>query len=615
MADKRPLDEDEKSEDEEWVGPMPSEAVQPKKRKVLEYEQVYLRNLPSAEAYEISYMHRDVITHIAMAATDFLVTASCDGHVKFWKKKEDDGIEFVKHFRAHLGAVMDLSVSCNGELCCTIADDKTLKVFDVVSFDMINMVKLDYVPSRCCWIFSPGDPIPAVAIAEMDANMIRVYHGQGGAEPIKVLDALHMKPVSLIKYNVAADTVVSMDTSGMLECWTGPRYDYEHPKCLQWEYKTDTDLYEFMKCKTIALDIAFSPDGKIMAAICKDRKVRLFKFLTGKITKVLDDSLHHFSKLQESTSELPNMEFGRRIAMERELERSPAFAHSSITFDSSGHFILYATMMGVKVINLTTNRCVKFLGKLENARFLQIALFQGTVKKAQAAHTLEMEASDNPALRGLDLDPCLFCTAFKKNRFYVFSRREPLETKDADQDRDVLNEKPTKEEIATATENTVFSRLGNTATIHTSMGDIMLKLFPKECPKAVENFCVHSREGYYNGHVFHRIIKSFMIQTGDPQGNGTGGESIWGGEFEDEFHPTLRHDRPYTVSMANAGPDSNGSQFFITVAPTPWLDNKHTVFGRATHGMETVQKISSVRTDPKTDKPLDEITIINITIR
>lgn len=125
-------------------------------------------------------------------------------------------------------------------------------------------------------------------------------------------------------------------------------------------------------------------------------------------------------------------------------------------------------------------------------------------------------------------------------------------------------------------------------------------------------------------------------------GVGTGGESIWGGEFEDEFHPNLKHDRPYTVSMANAGPNSNGSQFFVTVIPCvsaalisskqaaneswnlirclfvcvqPWLDNKHTVFGRVMRGMETVQSISMVKTNPKTDKPYDDVSIINITLK
>lgn len=139
-----------------------------------------------------------------------------------------------------------------------------------------------------------------------------------------------------------------------------------------------------------------------------------------------------------------------------------------------------------------------------------------------------------------------------------------------------------------------------------------MRLFPKECPKSVENFCVHSKNGYYNGHIFHRVIKGFMVQTGDPTGTGTGGTSIWGTDFKDEFVSTLKHDRPYTVSMANAGANTNGSQFFVTVCPTPWLDNKHTIFGRVTKGMEVIQNICNSKTNPKTDKPYDEIKIISI---
>lgn len=101
-----------------------------------------------------------------------------------------------------------------------------------------------------------------------------------------------------------------------------------------------------------------------------------------------------------------------------------------------------------------------------------------------------------------------------------------------------------------------------------------------------------------------------MVQTGDPRGDGTGGESIWGGEFEDEIHRDLRHDRAFTVSMANAGPNTNGSQFFITTQPTPWLDNKHTVFGRVVNGMDTVRRIETVKVN-KSDKPLEEIRIVN----
>ncbi len=212
---RRADDEENGDDDDEWIGPMPSEAAKPKKKKILEFEQVYLDNLPSSEGYEISYMHRDVITHIAVARkTNFIITASCDGHVKFWKKKEEEGIEFVKHFRSHLGSIEDMQVSCNGELMCTISDDKTAKVFDVVNFDMINMLKLDYTPRCCCWIFSIGDAIPALAISDKDSSAIHVYDGRGGGEPLKTQDKMHSQSVCLIQYNPVYDTVISVDQSG-----------------------------------------------------------------------------------------------------------------------------------------------------------------------------------------------------------------------------------------------------------------------------------------------------------------------------------------------------------------------------------------------------------------
>ena len=106
------------------------------------------------------------------------------------------------------------------------------------------------------------------------------------------------------------------------------------------------------------------------------------------------------------------------------------------------------------------------------------------------------------------------------------------------------------------------------------MGDISIKLFSEDCPRTVENFVTHAEKGYFDNLIFHRVIRNFMIQSGDPIGDGTGGESIWGGEFEDEIRSHLKHDRPFTLSMANAGPNTNGSQFFLTTQPCSWLYGK-----------------------------------------
>ena len=116
------------------------------------------------------------------------------------------------------------------------------------------------------------------------------------------------------------------------------------------------------------------------------------------------------------------------------------------------------------------------------------------------------------------------------------------------------------------------------AVIKTNMGTIEIELFAKETPKTVENFVGLANKGYYNGVIFHRVIENFMIQGGDPTGTGRGGDSFWGGKFADEIVPALKHDVPGVLSMANAGPNTNGSQFFITLVATPWLDGKHTIF-------------------------------------
>ncbi|MGI6265114.1 MAG: peptidylprolyl isomerase [Acutalibacteraceae bacterium] len=181
------------------------------------------------------------------------------------------------------------------------------------------------------------------------------------------------------------------------------------------------------------------------------------------------------------------------------------------------------------------------------------------------------------------------------------------------------------------------------AVMRTSMGNISLRLFPDKAPKAVENFLTHAKNGYYDGLIFHRVIADFMIQGGDPNGTGTGGESIWGEPFEDEFDLSLRNFRG-ALSMANAGPHTNGSQFFIVQASavpggmlrqmeeladdgypaevtaayreiggTPWLDFRHTVFGQVFDGMDVVDAIAAVEKNAQ-DKPLTDVVIEGIDV-
>ena len=165
-----------------------------------------------------------------------------------------------------------------------------------------------------------------------------------------------------------------------------------------------------------------------------------------------------------------------------------------------------------------------------------------------------------------------------------------------------------------------------TATLTTTQGTITVRLFPDHAPKTVRNFVelaeggrewldprtgARTKDKLYDGTIFHRVITGFMIQGGDPLGSGRGGP---GYKFGDEIHPDLRFDRPYLLAMANAGPGTNGSQFFITTGPTPWLNGKHTIFGEVISGADVVENISRVQTVPG-DRPVTDVVLRSVTVQ
>jgi peptidylprolyl isomerase len=150
--------------------------------------------------------------------------------------------------------------------------------------------------------------------------------------------------------------------------------------------------------------------------------------------------------------------------------------------------------------------------------------------------------------------------------------------------------------------------------METTQGPIEIKLRPDVAPKACENFVRLAEKSYYNGVIFHRVIRAFMIQGGDPTGTGRGGESVWGSTFEDEFSSKVTFDRPGLLAMANRGPNTNGSQFFITTAPTPWLNAKHTIFGEVVKGLDVVKKLENVATGAG-DKPVEKQEILKIYLK
>ncbi|KAL4916054.1 hypothetical protein BDW62DRAFT_218927 [Aspergillus aurantiobrunneus] len=604
-------DGNESSSDDDFGPALPSADAPKKKRRKLPFEKVYVNALPASPRYSKSLMHKDQLSFTTVTPhTDFLITSSIDGVVKFWKKMAV-GVEFVKEFRAHSTEIKSVSVSADGRSFATTGSDKTVKIFDVITFDLLAMLTLEFDPRCICWVHPRGASLPLLAVTDGASSLIQIYDGRGeNPSPLHTLKSIHRSPVAAIAFNDAYNCVLSADDTGMIEYWRASDGSFEKPDNV-FELKSSTSLFEFKRAKSTPASLTISPSGKQFATVSfPDRQVRVFDFASGKLYRKYDESLSTITDMQQAGTAiytLDTVEFGRRIAIERELENPVTQPKVNVIFDESNHFILYGSLYGIKCINTYTNRVVRVYAKDEPFRALNLAMYQGQPQK-KGVVTVSMAASSNPLLaEAEERDPILVTTGFAKLRFYLFTN----ETDISKSTRDIHNERPRDAGSATTTAAQKSAELGTSAILHTTLGDIHLRLFPSAAPKAVENFTTHARSGYYNNTIFHRVIRKFMIQGGDPLSDGTGGESIWGGEFEDEFS-ALKHDKAYTLSMANAGPNTNGSQFFITTEKTPWLDGKHTIFGRAVQGMDVVHKIENVKTHK--EKPEVDVKIVSISV-
>lgn len=191
-------------------------------------------------------MHRDQLCFtIFTPHTDFLITSSIDGVVKFWKK-DYGGVEFVKEFRAHNGEIRSVSVSADGRNFATAGIDRTVKIFDVITFDLLALLSFDYTPKCVCWIHGRGASFPQLAVSADEDSWIRIFDGRGETqEPFHVIKNLHRNPVSLMAYNNEYDCVISADEGGMLEYWQ-PSGNYEKPDNV-FAIKSSTNLFEFKK--------------------------------------------------------------------------------------------------------------------------------------------------------------------------------------------------------------------------------------------------------------------------------------------------------------------------------------------------------------------------------
>ena len=519
-----------------------------------------LQDLPNSSSYYESWMHLSPIKYVFMYhdLLNILCTISIDGILQLWALPK---IEFIKKMQMHSG-ITDASI--NKETIISIyaregEGTTNVKLTNLTTLDVFLSIDIKKPYSHC---------VKSLYNIILASTNIDIYSLDG--DFLNSI-SIHEHQISCLLYSQPLDVILACDISGTIGVYsTMPPHQ---PANLHWKMKLKTDLYLLNKLKTHATAAVTSNDGQICAFVCMDQHVRVFDLMSGKcLMDVLVD----------------------------------CDVKSQCAFDHSDHYLFIPTNKNGIICTVIKQskdlEIIREYGKSDGVHFNKIAIHQ----HIKADLTFELATSNNPTLHDmLTIDPVLIGIA--NNRFYVFNNSDPLQ-----EDRNHENEKqiepepvPNKSELIN-----VPKILPKFVILHTSQGDITIQLYGDYAPKMVYNFTELIKRGYYKNMTWHRIVKGFMIQTGDPNGDGTGGASIYGEPFKDEIG--LRHDA-YSVSMANNGKDLNTSQFFITVRECSWLNEKNSVFGKVIDGIDTVHAINDMETD-ENDMPKQRIKLIDCTI-
>ena len=535
-------------------------------------------DLPSATRYGKSYMHRDILTHV-FVATKTVITISNDGVIKFWDKpvKTSGELTFLKQYKAHQGTVTAAAVSYDNAWLATAGQDNSLKLFDIRNVDLVQFRKTENEVFGLEWAFTREER-PKLLVQHSDK--VKVHEVNEEAEIV-----LNLK--GLLKYHHISDTIFAITSDS-----------------IQFYRKDKVTTLKFKDSISTPLSACWHPHEQSQLAVtCSDRQIRIFSSETGKILKRFDESLNYYTDSFQRGHFYPS--FIQRKCEQVEFDRKMAFEQGgdvatwNCTWDETGEYFIFPSCIGIKIVHYQTNKLVHLLGYADALRYTHVALLTPITST-----TLDLAASDNPQAKKTVSDPLMIALAAKKSRLFVLSRREPVMT-ERDMQNDLLEQQTSLKPLKKHKECSLDPTKLHKAILRTTKGDITIRLYPQYAPIACENFVQLARKKYYDNVIFHRIIKAFMIQTGDPTGLGSGGESCWGEPFVDEFRDELEHDKPLMVSMANSGPKTNGSQFFITTVKCPWLDNKHTIFGKVIDGADTVYLIEHVEVG-KYDRPVGD---------
>ena len=563
-----------------------------------------LKKIPQTNYYERSFSHTTLIQEIlVIEKKEILISLSIDGNLKFWIKTKKL-FEIFKTENYHNSKIKSIQTNKNQEILYTLSNnEKEIKLINLNTLDLIKTINLDFKIKK----FLP-------------------FKKKNHFEDYLIIDENYDMRLLSDKNKIIFSDVIDIDFCKKFNCviFLTKKFFVEYLDIDNWGFvkknngvsfssKFETDLFILKKkIKGKCLNMEIDSDEDFFSIYTSYLQIFIFDIKTGKMILELDTSYNSLIKthpiffIKEKNNLEKKMliedELIEKLNKEREYSQKISF-----TYDEMKEFIIFPFFGGILIYNIKQKKPIKIIGNKERERYISAGIYKSKIEKV-----------DNIKIK----DTIIISYPYKRGKFCLFSKREPINIlkpttsktnkKLLDTSRDVLDE---NYQNNINIKNRIKSKkvnLNKIAIISTTLGNIHIKFFPLHAPLAVENFLTHSKNNYYTNNLFHRVVPGY-IQTGDPLNDGSGGESIWGKNFEDEICDDLKHDKPFTVSMANSGRDTNGSQFFITTIPSPWLDRKHTIFGRVFKGTDVVSEIEAQRTD-NFEKPYKDIRILDINV-